>query len=154
MVPWVAGGKARVPLVDGRDLGVAFALATQADGLNNFTSFNICGPSFPTMREIVNFIHDETGAPLPHFGVPLSGAYIFAWLMEKINPLIPGDPFLTRAIVYLGEDWYAPSDLAKKRLGYEPKIDWKTAIKRQLEDMEKQGYPRTSLVDGTRWWAR
>jgi hypothetical protein len=33
--------------------------------------------------------------------------------MEKLNHLLPGGPFLTRAIVFLGEDWYAPSDLAR-----------------------------------------
>jgi len=154
LVPWVAGGKARVPLVDGRDLGNAYALSATVNGLEGFESFNICGPEFPTMREVVNFLHEEVAAPRPHFGVPLMGAYVFGWLMEKINPVLPGDPFLTRAIVYLGEDWYAPSVLAKNRLGYEPKIDWKTAIRRQLKDMERQGYPHTSLVDGTRWWAR
>jgi hypothetical protein len=74
--------------------------------------------------------------------------------MEKLNPLLPGDPFLTRAIVFLGEDWYAPSDLARERLGYEPKFDWKTAIRHQLKDMERLGYPGTPLVDGLRWWAR
>ena len=154
LVPWVAGGKARVPLVDGRDLGNAFVLAARVDGLEGFESFNICGPSFPTMREVINFLHEEVGAPRPHFGVPLRGAYAFGWLMEKLNPLLPGDPFLTRAIVYLGEDWYAPSDLARERLGYEPKIDWRTGLRRQLKEAESQGYPKTSLVDGTRWWAR
>ncbi len=154
LVPWVAGGKARVPLVDGRDVGSAYALAATVEGLNGFESFNICGPSFPTMREIINFLHTEIGIPRPHFGVPLSGAYTFAWLMEKLNPILPGDPFLTRAIVFLGEDWYAPSELARERLGYEPRIDWKTAVRRQVKEMASQGYPQTSLVDGTRWWAR
>lgn len=154
LVPWVARGKARVPLVDGRDVGNAYALATTAKGLKGFESFNICGQSFPTMREIIDFLHDEINTPRPHFGVPLSGAYAFAWLMEKLNPILPGEPFLTRSIVFLGEDWYAPSDLAKQRLGYEPKYDWKEAIKTQLKEMKHQGYPKTSLVDGTRWWAR
>ena len=154
LVPWVAGGKARVPLVDGRDLGNAYALAATVEGLAGFESFNICGPTFPPMREVIDFLHTETGVPRPHFGVPLQGAYAFGWLMEKLNPLLPGDPFLTRAIVFLGEDWYAPSDLASERLGYKPKFDWKTAIRLQLEDMERQGYPGTPLVDGLRWWAR
>jgi len=154
MVPWVDGGRARVPLVDGRDLGDAYALAATAQGLKGFESYNICGPSFPTMREVVDFLHKEAGVPKPHFGVPLSAAYVFAWLMEKLNPLLPGDPFLTRSIVFLGEDWFAPSALARERLGYEPKIDWKTAVRRQLKDMERQGYPTISLVDGSRWWAR
>ncbi len=147
LVPWVAGGKTRVPLTDGRDIGQAYYLTTITEGLQGFESFNICGPSFPTMREVINFIHTETGIPCPHFGVPLHGAYVFGWLMEKINPLLPGDPFLTRAIVYLGEDWYAPSDYAKERLGYKPAIDWKTAIRGQLLDMKNNGYTKKSLVD-------
>lgn len=147
-VPWVAGGKARVPLVDGRDLGIAFTLAATTDKLTEFESFNICGPSFPSTREIINFLHKETGVPLPHFGVPLRGAYAFGWLMEKLNSVLPGDPFLTRAIVYLGEDWYAPSDYAKQRLGYSAKHDWKTAVRRQLSDMKRLGYPAMPLVNG------
>jgi len=147
MVPWVSGGKSRVPVVDGRDVANAFLLAATVGDLSGFESFNICGLSFPTMREIIDFLHAEIGTPRPHFGVPFWGAYAFAWLMEKLNPLLPGDPFLTRAIVYLGEDWYAPSDLAKKRLGYEPRIAWKDAIRRQLNDMENKNYPHISLAD-------
>lgn len=147
LVPWVAGGRGRLPLVDGRDMADAFVLAAKADGLKGFESFNICGPSFPTMREVIDFLHAETGAPRPHFGVPYWAAYTFGWLMEKLNPLLPGDPFLTRSIVYLGEDWYAPSDLANKSLGYVPKIDWKEALRHQLKDMERQEYRRISLAD-------
>jgi len=147
LVPWVAGGKARVPLVDGRDVANAYALAATVDGLKGFESFNICGPSFPTMREVVDFLHAEMRIPRPHFGVPLSGAYAFGWLMEKLNPVLPGDPFLTRAIVFLGEDWYAPSALAKQRLAYEPKFGWKDALKSQIRDMESQGFPTKPLAD-------
>jgi len=154
LVPWVAGGNARVPLVDGRDLGNAYALAAVVEGLSGFESFNICGPSFPTMREIINFLHHEIDVPRPHFGVPLTGAYLYAWLMEKLNPMLPGDPFLTRAIVYLGEDWYAPSDLAHEQLGYKAKYDWREAIRGQLNDMEQSANRHTPLVDGRRWWAR
>jgi len=147
LVPWVAGGKARVPLVDGRDIANAFVLAATTEGLQGFECFNICGPSFPSMREVLDFLHTEINVPLPHFAVPRRAAYVFAWLMEKLNPLLPGDPFLTRSIVYLGEDWYAPSTLAQERLDYEPKIHWKEAIRRQLNDMKQQGYPKTPLVD-------
>jgi len=154
MVPWVSKGKARVPLVHGKDIAKAFMLAAITDGFTGFHSFNICGPSFPTMREVIEFLSTETGVPKPHFGVPLWGAYVFGWLMEKLNFVLPGDPFLTRAIVFLGEDWHAPSELAKKRLGYIPDIDWQEAIRSQLKDMEIHGYPHTPLVDGLRWWSR
>ena len=146
LVPWVAGGRARVPLVDGRDVAEAFILAAKSDALKGFESFNICGPSFPTMREVVDFLHAETGVPRPHFGVPTWGAYLFGWAMEKLNPLLPGDPFLTRSIVFLGEDWYAPNDLAERRLGYVPKVGWKEAVRSQLKDMERRGYKKISMV--------
>lgn len=148
MVPTVGGGEARQPLVAAEDVAAGYALAMTAEGLDDYEQFNMCGPSFPTMREIIDFLHEEAGAPRPHFGVPLSGAYAFGWLMEKLNPILPGDPFLTRAIVFLGEDRYAPSDLAKERLGYEPRIDWKTAMRRQLEDEVRRGHPRAHLAGG------
>lgn len=147
LVPWVAGANARVPIVDGADLAMAFALAIDAKGLKNYQSFNVCGPSFPRMREIIDFLHEEIALPRPHFGVPLWAAYSLGWLLEKLSPIVPGDPFLTRSIVFLGEDWYAPSDLAKTKLNYEPKISWQTALRNQLQDMERQGYPKISLVD-------
>ncbi len=146
LVPWVAGGKSRVPLVDGKDIANAFVLTAKTDELKGFQSFNICGPAFPTMREVVHFLHEVAGVPKPHFGVPRWAGYAFGWLMEKLNVVLPGDPFLTRSIVYLGEDWYAPNDLARKHLGYEPKIHWKDAIRGQLKDMEQKGYPQVPLV--------
>jgi hypothetical protein len=63
LVPWVAGGKSRVPLVDGRDLGSACVLAATAEGLERFESFDLGGPSFPTMWEVLEFRHAEIGIP-------------------------------------------------------------------------------------------
>ena len=60
LVPWVAGGKARVPLVDGERYRQRLRLGSKAEGLEGFESFNICGPSFPTMREVIDFLHTES----------------------------------------------------------------------------------------------
>ncbi|MDM4719330.1 NAD(P)-dependent oxidoreductase [Micromonospora sp. WMMA1363] len=70
LVPWLAGGRARLALVAGTDLGEAFALAATADRLDDYESFNVCGPTFPTAREVIEFIADETGSPRPWFSVP------------------------------------------------------------------------------------
>lgn len=56
LVPWLAGGRARMALVADTDLGEAFALACTAPTLDDYESFNICGPSFPTAREVFEFI--------------------------------------------------------------------------------------------------
>ena len=70
LVPWLAGGHARLPLVADTDLGEAFALAATADGLADYESFNICGPDFPTAREVIDFVADRAGVPRPRYSVP------------------------------------------------------------------------------------
>ena len=141
LVPWLAGGRKRQALVADTDLGQAFARACVAQGLNDYESFNICGTEFPTLREIVNFIAAETGFPKPLYSVPYPAGYAFGWLMEKLHPVLPGHPFLTRSIVHLCEDWVCPSDYAQRKLGYVPEKDWRTTIREHLADLKAQGYP-------------
>ncbi len=141
LVPWLAGGHKRMPLVADTDLGQAFALAAVAKGLKDYESFNICGSEFPTMREVLKLIAQETGAPLPHYSVPYPIGYVFGWLMEALNPVLPGYPFLTRSIVHLSEDWLAPNDYAKTKLGYVPQKDWRSTVREHLADLKAAGYP-------------
>jgi nucleoside-diphosphate-sugar epimerase len=141
LVPWLAGGRKRLPLVADTDLGNAFAAAATADGLNDYESFNICGAEFPTLRAVVEFIAAETGFPRPYYSVPYPAGYAFGWLMEKLHPVLPGSsPFLTRSIVHLCEDWLCPSDYARKKLGYTPQKDWRTAVREHLADLRSEGY--------------
>jgi len=93
LVPWLAGGQMRMPLVTGEDMGRAFMLAATAEDIADYESFNICGSDLPTMREFFHFLAEETGLPRPHYSVPYPAAYAFGWLMEKLNFLLPGDPF-------------------------------------------------------------
>jgi nucleoside-diphosphate-sugar epimerase len=142
LVPWLAGGRKRLPLVADTDLGKAFAMAATADGLNDYESFNICGKEFPTLREVVEFIAAETGFPKPLYSVPYPAGYAFGWLMETLKPVMPGSsPFLTRSIVHLCENWVCPNDYARQKLGYAPGKDWRTAIREHLADLRTEGYP-------------
>ncbi|MBI3547023.1 MAG: NAD-dependent epimerase/dehydratase family protein [Gammaproteobacteria bacterium] len=142
LVPWLAGGRKRLPLVADTDLGKAFALATVADNLNDYESFNICGAEFPTLREVIQFISTETGCPQPLYSVPYPAGYAFGWLMEKLKPVMPGSsPFLTRSIVHLCENWVCPSDYAQRKIGYLPKKDWHVAAREHLADLKTAGYP-------------
>ncbi len=147
LVPWLAGGKSRFPLVADTDLGNAFALATTTDGLDAYESFNICGPDFPTLREVVTYIASQAGVPKPIYSVPYAAGYAFGWLMEILNPILPGSsPFLTRSIIHLCEDWLCPNDYAYKKLGYSPRKNWRKAIDEHLEDLSKEGYPWPQLA--------
>jgi len=142
LVPWLSGGKTHLPLIADTDLGHAFALAALADNLEDYESFNICGQDFPTPREVVTYISQQAGVPKPLYSVPYPAGYAFGWLMETLNPILPGtSPFLTRSIVRLCEDWICPNDYATKKLGYVPQKNWKSAVDEHLEDLRNEGFP-------------
>jgi nucleoside-diphosphate-sugar epimerase len=142
LVPWLGGGRKHLPLVADSDLGRAFALAAVAENLDDYESFNICGAEFPTLREVITRISEHTGVPKPLYSVPYPAGYAFGWLMEALNPLLPGSsPFLTRSIVHLCEDWVCPNDYAQKKLGYTPEKAWRTAMDEHLADLKNAGFP-------------
>jgi nucleoside-diphosphate-sugar epimerase len=142
LVPWLAGGKKRLPLVAGSDLGQAFALAAQAGTLDDYESFNICGAEFPTLREVVEHIARVAGCPTPLYSVPYPAGYLFGWLMEMLKPVLPGSsPFLTRSIVHLCENWVCTTDHARNKIGYRPAQDWRSAVREHLADLASDGYP-------------
>jgi nucleoside-diphosphate-sugar epimerase len=135
LVPWVAGGRTGLPVIDGRDIGQAFACAVTANGLAAYEGFNIVGPEIPTVREVISFLHDEYGLPKPHFGVPFAMAYPFAWLMEKLDPIVPWEPLVTRSIIHLLEETGADNAKAEHQLGYRPTHNWREAIHIQMQEM-------------------
>lgn len=135
LVPYVAGGRTSLPIVDGRDVGEAFALAATAPGLSKYEAFNIVGPSIPSTREVIELLHDEFGYPKPHFSVPFPVAYAFAWLMERLDPFVPWEPLVTRSIVHLLEEVNVTNAEASRRLGYRPRVGWREAVRAQVHEM-------------------
>ena len=135
LVPWVAGGRTGMPIIDGRDIGQAFALAATADGFADYEGFNIVGPEVPTVREVITFLHREYSLPMPHFGVPFAAAYPFAWLMEKLDPILPWEPLVTRSIIHLMEEVGADNRKAERLLSYRPVYSWQEAIRAQMAEM-------------------
>lgn len=142
LVPWLSGGKSRLPLISDNDAANSYVAATFANHLENYESFNLCGTDSPTTKEIIETIANKTGVSKPMFSVPYPAGYLFGWLMEKLFPLLPGKaPFLTRSIVHLSEEWLCDSQYAKEKLGYQAKKDWKTALDEALDELETMGYP-------------
>ena len=140
LVPWVAGGSTGMPIISGKDIGQAVARAAVAPGLNGYESFNIVGPEVPTAREVITYICEKFGYPKPLFSVPFPLAFSFAWLMEKLDRLMPGEPLVTRSIIHLLEETQANNDKARERLGYIPEIHWKQAVSSQIEAMRRNDF--------------
>lgn len=146
LVPWVAGGRTSLPLTDGRDIGQAFALAATEDNLGSYESFNIVGPEVPRVREVISFLHDEYGLPLPHFSVPFVGAYAFAWLMEQLDVVVPWEPLVTRSIIHLMEEVHVDNDKAARMLGYRPVHGWRESIRVQMQEMKRRQIQPMSMA--------
>ncbi|MBD3671801.1 MAG: NAD(P)-dependent oxidoreductase [Gammaproteobacteria bacterium] len=145
LVPWIKGGRTRLPITDGRDIGRALALAATVDGLQGYEGFNIVGPSMPTVREVISLLHTEFGYSLPHFSVPFSIAYAFAVLNEWLDRLVPWEPLVTRSIVHLLEETGADNGRAERRLGYVPEFTWDQAVMTQMREMQNSQAPAMKM---------
>jgi nucleoside-diphosphate-sugar epimerase len=142
LVPWLAGGRARWPVITGEDLGQAFARALHAD-TEAFDAFAICGPEFPTAREFITFLAGELGVSAPRYSVPYGAAHALASFLERVDRCTPGPaPFLTRSTVHLAGDWYCPDERAAAVLGYRPTGDWRASVRASLQDPEINRWPR------------
>lgn len=137
LVPWVVKGRTTMPLIAGRDVGQAMALAALSDRVGRFDVIDAVGRTLPTGREVFHFLKEAYGYPLPHFGVSFSAAYAFAHLMETVSKFTPWDPFITRSIVLLLEETAPSNDRARLLLGYEPNVHWRDAIRAQLAEMRR-----------------
>ena len=137
LVPWVAGGKTSLPVIDGRDIGEAMKCAAVSEGLDGYQSFNIVGKEVPTVRDVITHIHEKFGYPKPHFNVPFALAYPFAWLMEKLDPIVPWEPLITRSIIHLLEKKDVNNERAARMLGYQPNHGWRDAADKQINEMHK-----------------
>ena len=140
LVPWVGGGRTGMPIISGKDIGQAAVRAAVAPGLPAYAAFNIVGPEVPTARQVIEYICDTFGYPRPLFSVPFPAAYAFAWLMEKLDPLVPWEPLVTRSIIHLLEETHATNERARERLGYAPEIHWKQAVHSQIEAMQRNQF--------------
>ncbi len=138
LVPWIAGGKTGLPIIDGRDIGQAVVRAALAPGLMPYTALNIVGPEVPSAREVITFIAEQYHYPRPCYSVPFALAYPFAWLMELIDPVVPWQPLVTRSIIHLLEETSASNDQAEALIGYVPEIHWKEAVRRQIDAMQRE----------------
>lgn len=136
LVPWINSGRPRMILIDGDDVGQVFLLAALNPNLKGYEAFNVVGPTIPTMRDFINYLHDKYGYPLPHFSVPFWIAIPFAFIMRALDPFVPWDPLIVPGIVHLLRDFDFSNDEAITRLGYQPTVSWKNSVDKQMSEMK------------------
>jgi len=138
LVPWIKHGKTSLPLINGKDIGLAFRLAATVKLKESFYRIDIIGKEKPLLKDVLEYLHSTYNYPLPHFNVSFPFAYTFARLMQYIHKFIPGDPLLVPAIVLLLEESNVNNSKAGQILGYRPTVHWKDSIDIQLDEMNKK----------------
>ena len=138
IVPWIEQGHMPLPLIDGRDVGRAFKAAVDRPQDPAYLRLNIVGPTVPTFRELVQHLHQHHTVPMPLANVSYRTAHAVGWLMEKINPLQPGDPLLTRSLVHLLRPRNLDNQLAADLIGYKPCVAWQRAIDEQMLEIAQR----------------
>lgn len=137
-VPWVKHGQTSLPIIDGRDIGLAFQLSATVPLKDTFNSIDIVGKELPIVHDVFSFLHSSYNYPMPHFNVSFEFAYFFARLMQLIHNILPCDPLIVPAIVLLLEETNATNEKAEMILGFKPQCDWKESIEVQLAEMNQQ----------------
>ena len=138
LVPFIEHGATSLPLIDGADVGLAFKLASTVEFEEKLNIIDIVGKEIPSVKEVLNYLHEKHHYPLPHFSVPFGFAYLFARSMRWVHKFLPLDPLIVPSIVLLLEETYANNKKAKKLLGYEAKVAWKESIDVQIEQMNRE----------------
>ena len=72
---WMAAASGQygyLPLVDGRDIGQAFARAALAPNLPFYESINIIGPEVPSQTDVYDFMRTNFKLPVPIIKLPRS----------------------------------------------------------------------------------
>ncbi len=136
LVPWIEKGKTTLPLINGKDIGLAFKLSITSKLEKNFNIIDIVGKKTPNVREVFEYLNKKYNYPLPHFSVSFKFAYTFARFIQFISNFLTSDPLIVPAIVLLLEETNATNEKAEQILNYKPKIHWKESIDIQIAEMK------------------
>jgi len=125
-LPEVTGRYGYLPLIDGRDIGQAFARAALAPNLPFYESINIVGPVVPSQTDVYNFMHTEFKLARPVIKLPARltrpYTYLTHLMIHNKQQLLP---------VGLATFIYNPmidNRKATRLIGYNPDIHWTASL--------------------------
>lgn len=121
-----------LPLVDGRDLAQAFARASLAPDLAQFSVMTVVGPECPSQKQVYDFLRDHYGLKSPTLPLP-GGAQR---MVQRLSRFLPGSHplgwFLTNPEIH--------SHKARQLLGYDPEIGWRASLRSLMQDLEGRSH--------------
>ena len=135
--PVLNGNYGYFPLVDGQDIGQAFARAALVPAHLSYESFNVIGPDLPSQQQVMTLIAELADKNSPITTIPSPLARFFVYILEKVQ-WVTGRPSFSRCLLQFLCNPAISNTYASNRLGYHPKINWKSSIEWTWQAYAKQ----------------
>jgi len=136
-LPYLTGQSGHLPLVDGRDIGQAFARAALGPFEASYNSLNIVGPECATHAEVMAFLEDQIQCRPLITGLPPLLASPILWLQGKLHKL-DKQPLMTSAMLDMLKSPIIDNLHASQQIGYDPEVSWQASLLNTLELYKNQ----------------
>ncbi len=140
-LPAISGSSGHLPLVDGRDIGQAFARAALGPFEGSYSSLNIVGPQVPTHTQVMAFIEEQIQAKPLTSALPSLLASPILWLQGKTHKT-DNQPLLTSAMLNMLKSPDISYQQANEQIGYDPEVSWQASLLDTLESYKNQSLNR------------
>ncbi len=137
MLPYLSGALGYFPLVDGKDIGQAFARAALGPFELSYNSLNIVGPENISHAEAMKFIKQSIQACPLSPGLPSMIASPILWIQGKTRTHNE-QPLFTPPMIEMLKSPIIDNALASHQIGYDPEISWKASLLNTLEGHKNQ----------------
>lgn len=125
-IPEIIGQYAYLPLVDGRDIGQAFARASLAPAMAFYESMNIVGPEVPEQKQVYEFLHNEFKLAQPVIKLPAALLYGYSLLTGLMN--YHGEKLLPNGLADFLANPFINNQKATELIGYNPEVHWTASL--------------------------
>jgi len=136
-LPFITGLLGHFPIIDGRDIGQAFARAALGPFESSYNNLNIVGPESPSHREVMAFIKEQIQVSPLSVGLAHYLANPLLWLQGKIHS-VDKQPLITSAMLEMLKSPPVQNTLATQQIGYDPEISWQASLLDTLELYKNQ----------------
>ncbi len=136
-LPAISGPTGYLPIVDGRDIGQAFARAALGPFESHYSSLNISGPQTPSHKQVMTFIEEQIKSRPLTPALPSFLASPILWLQGKTHKA-HHQPLLTSAMLNMLKSPDINHHQATQQIGYDPEISWQASLLETLELYKNQ----------------
>lgn len=139
-ISYATGRFGYFPMIDGQDIGQAFARAALAPDLEPFQSFNISGPEQPTAASVIHFLQQQLSTSKTPLVLPSLLRHFHAWFQEYSKAKYKDSQF-SRSLSDQMSNPLISIGLAKEKLGYDPEVSWQASLYKLLNDRQNPNQP-------------